>query len=116
MQTVILLIDNSSSISEDHFLTSITFYVLDLSGSLNVMMETKGGKKSSSKSQFYEAPLGYGIEDVRPNGGIKKFRSAAYSNVCLMYLFGHLEFLSYHFVSHHDCLFHSFVQCVRKPS
>ncbi|MBA0783067.1 hypothetical protein Gotri_000849 [Gossypium trilobum] len=46
-------------------------------------METKGGKKksSSSKSLFYEAPLGYSIEDVRPNGGIKKFRSAAYSNV-----------------------------------
>ncbi|PIN25919.1 hypothetical protein CDL12_01332 [Handroanthus impetiginosus] len=44
-------------------------------------METKGGKKKSScKSLFYEAPLGYSIEDVRPNGGIKKFRSAAYSN------------------------------------
>ncbi|KAI3778851.1 hypothetical protein L2E82_08238 [Cichorium intybus] len=48
---------------------------------LNVLMETKGGKKSSSSSRsFYEAPLGYSIEDVRPNGGIKKFRSAAYSN------------------------------------
>lgn len=46
-------------------------------------MESKGGKKmSSSKSSFYEAPLGYSIEDIRPNGGIKKFRSAAYSNVC----------------------------------
>lgn len=47
-------------------------------------MESKGGKKkssSSSKSLFYEAPLGYSIEDIRPNGGIKKFRSAAYSNV-----------------------------------
>ncbi|KAK4430143.1 hypothetical protein Salat_1315000 [Sesamum alatum] len=45
------------------------------------LMETKGGKKkSSSKSLFYEAPLGYSIEDIRPNGGIKKFRSAAYSN------------------------------------
>ncbi|KAG2702596.1 hypothetical protein I3843_06G091000 [Carya illinoinensis] len=43
-------------------------------------MESKGGKKSSSKSLFYEAPLGYSIEDVRPNGGIRKFRSAAYSN------------------------------------
>nr|XP_016467449.1 PREDICTED: uncharacterized protein LOC107790065 [Nicotiana tabacum] len=43
-------------------------------------MESKGGKKSSSKSLLYEAPLGYSIEDVRPNGGIKKFRSAAYSN------------------------------------
>ncbi|KAL8121015.1 hypothetical protein AgCh_017976 [Apium graveolens] len=52
-------------------------------GKLNVLMETKGGKKSSSsisKSQLYEAPLGYSIEDVRPNGGIKKFKSAAYSN------------------------------------
>uniref|UniRef100_A0A7N0T617 S-adenosyl-l-methionine decarboxylase leader peptide n=1 Tax=Kalanchoe fedtschenkoi TaxID=63787 RepID=A0A7N0T617_KALFE len=49
-------------------------------------MESKGGEESSSssnsliKSSFYEAPLGYSIEDVRPNGGIKKFRSAAYSN------------------------------------
>lgn len=49
---------------------------------LNVLMESKGGKKKSSSSKaFYEAPLGYSIEDVRPNGGIKKFRSAAYSNV-----------------------------------
>nr|KYP76492.1 hypothetical protein KK1_020737 [Cajanus cajan] len=46
-------------------------------------MESKGGKKkcSSSKSLLYEAPLDYIIEDVRPHGGIKKFRSAAYSNV-----------------------------------
>lgn len=44
-------------------------------------MESKGGKKSSSKSLSYDAPLGYITEDVRPNGGIKKFRSAAYSNV-----------------------------------
>ncbi|GLT91711.1 hypothetical protein SLE2022_095860 [Rubroshorea leprosula] len=50
---------------------------------LDDLMESKGGKKkssSSSKSLFYEAPLGYSIEDVRPNGGIRKFRSAAYSN------------------------------------
>ena len=50
-------------------------------------MESKGGKKksssSSSKSLCYEAPLGYSIEDLRPAGGIKKFRSAAYSNVSL---------------------------------
>ncbi|CAN0929870.1 S-adenosylmethionine decarboxylase proenzyme [Linum grandiflorum] len=49
-------------------------------------MESKGGKKKSSSSKsslFYEAPLGYSIEDVRPNGGIKKFRSAAYSNMAL---------------------------------
>ncbi|KAL0428169.1 UNVERIFIED_CONTAM: hypothetical protein Slati_2991700 [Sesamum latifolium] len=48
-------------------------------------MESKGGKKKSSSSSNsriqYEAPLGYIIEDVRPNGGIEKFRSAAYSNV-----------------------------------
>ncbi|PIM98332.1 hypothetical protein CDL12_05407 [Handroanthus impetiginosus] len=44
-------------------------------------METKGGKKKSSSSRIqYEAPLDYIIEDVRPNGGIQKFRSAAYSN------------------------------------
>lgn len=45
-------------------------------------MESKGGKKKSSSSSksFYEAPLGYSIEDIRPNGGITKFKSAAYSN------------------------------------
>ncbi|KAM0917112.1 hypothetical protein ACQ4PT_009740 [Festuca glaucescens] len=46
---------------------------------VNVLMESKGGKKSSSSSLMYEAPLGYSIEDVRPAGGAKKF-SAAYSN------------------------------------
>jgi len=55
-------------------------------------METKGGKKKSSNSSsrdslFFEAPLRYSIEDVRPNGGIKKFRSAAYSNVSLATVF-----------------------------
>ncbi|CAF2378016.1 unnamed protein product, partial [Brassica napus] len=54
-----------------------------------LMMESKGGKKkssSSSSSLFYEAPLGYSIEDVRPNGGIKKFKSSVYSNLrfCLV--------------------------------
>lgn len=52
------------------------------------MMETKGGKKksssSSSNSVQYEVPLGYSIEDIRPNGGIEKFRSAAYSNCVRM--------------------------------
>ncbi|KAL5063431.1 hypothetical protein RYX36_025168, partial [Vicia faba] len=49
---------------------------------VNDLMESKTSKKesSSSNSLFYEAPLGYTIEYVRPNGGIKKFRSAAYSN------------------------------------
>ncbi|KAK3409320.1 hypothetical protein EUGRSUZ_J01448, partial [Eucalyptus grandis] len=62
----------------------ILFVSRDLSRKLNELMESKGGKKksSSSKSLFYEAPLGYSIEDLRPHGGIKKFRSAAYSNVC----------------------------------
>lgn len=58
-------------------------------------MESKGGKKKSSSSSnsriHYEAPLDYIIEDVRPNGGIEKFRSAAYSNVCF--------FLSYRFLN-----------------
>ncbi|KAK2973757.1 hypothetical protein RJ640_029768, partial [Escallonia rubra] len=50
-------------------------------------METKGGNKKASSSSSshgslqYEVPLGYSIEDVRPDGGIQKFRSAAYSNV-----------------------------------
>ncbi|KAG5535289.1 hypothetical protein RHGRI_023160 [Rhododendron griersonianum] len=58
---------------------------MSCAGGLNDLMESKGGKKksSSSKSLFYEAPLGYSIEDIRPAGGIKKFRSAAYSNVSL---------------------------------
>lgn len=49
-------------------------------------MEIKGGKKksSSNSSLQYEAPLGYSIEDVRPHGGIQKFRSAAYSNVRIL--------------------------------
>uniref|UniRef100_A0A453KWF2 Uncharacterized protein n=1 Tax=Aegilops tauschii subsp. strangulata TaxID=200361 RepID=A0A453KWF2_AEGTS len=48
--------------------------------SVNVLMMSKAGKKSSSSNSMYEAPLGYKIEDVRPAGGIKKFQSAAYSN------------------------------------
>lgn len=53
-------------------------------------METKGGSKKKSSSNcssnsrtHYEAPLDYTIEDVRPHGGVEKFRSAAYSNVSL---------------------------------
>lgn len=62
-------------------------------------MESKGGKKkSSSSSLFYEAPLGYTIEDVRPNGGIKKFRSAAYSNVSSFIL--HLMYLNCLYLLH----------------
>ena len=86
-------------------------------------MESKGGKKmsSSSKSLFNEAPLGYTIEDVRPKGGIKKFRSAAYSNVssglslniadheeryCLFNCMNHIM-LTFYFLA---------LQCARKPS
>ncbi|KAI9126088.1 hypothetical protein K1719_003506 [Acacia pycnantha] len=59
-------------------------FEIDYLRSVNVLTMIKGGKNkcSSSNSLFYEAPLGYSIEDVRPNGGIEKFRSAAYSN-CL---------------------------------
>ncbi|KAH6819247.1 hypothetical protein C2S51_002850 [Perilla frutescens var. frutescens] len=45
-------------------------------------MGTKGGIGKKKSIEQYEAPLDYIIEDVRPNGGIQKFRSAAYSN-CL---------------------------------
>ncbi|PRQ57633.1 putative S-adenosyl-l-methionine decarboxylase leader peptide [Rosa chinensis] len=52
---------------------------------LNVLMESKGGKKSSSCKSYSTKHLSdiYNIEDVQPNGGIKKFRSAAYSNCAL---------------------------------
>ncbi|GKV42119.1 hypothetical protein SLEP1_g49561 [Rubroshorea leprosula] len=45
-------------------------------------MERKDGNKTNSSRNClqYEVPLGYSIEDIRPNGGIQKFRSAAYSN------------------------------------
>lgn len=84
---------------------------------LNDLMESKGGKKkSSSKSLFYEAPLGYSIEDIRPNGGIKKFRSAAYSNVSLSCAF--LAFFCGTFDYHicFDLFFSCHMQCARKPS
>lgn len=52
-------------------------------GSVNVLMETpKGGRnKPSCDSNQYEGPPGYSIEDIRPNDGIEKVHSAAYSNV-----------------------------------
>ena len=59
-------------------------------------MESKGGKKSSSsRSMMYEAPLGYSIEDVRPAGGVKKFQSAAYSNVKINHHNGPLHSTSF---------------------
>lgn len=85
---------------------------------LNVLMESKGGKKKSSSSKtFYEAPLGYSIEDVRPNGGIKKFRSAAYSNVSFSSAFILLYIIQLRIprsvLSNHLI---KFLQCARKPS
>lgn len=59
----------------------IIFVVLTGNRRLNDLMESKRGKKKSSSSNSSEAPLVYKIEDVRPAGGIEKFRSAAYSNV-----------------------------------
>ncbi|KAI3918774.1 hypothetical protein MKX01_042094, partial [Papaver californicum] len=44
---------------------------------VNLCADQKGGKKSSSSSLQYEAPLGYCIEDIRPNGEIEKFISVA---------------------------------------
>ena len=66
----------------------IDFALFFCQAGLNDLMESKGGKKksSSSKSFLYEAPLDYIIEDVRPHGGIKKFRSAAYSNVSFCFI------------------------------
>lgn len=72
---------------------------------IDELMDSKGGKKKSSSSSLcYEAPLGYTIEDVRPNGGIKKFRSAAYSNVSQLSL--HHVYLSclYLLCIHANCL------------
>lgn len=96
------------------------------------MMETKGGKKksssssSSSNSVQYEVPLGYSIEDVRPNGGIEKFRSAAYSNVCIIHnsqpkyhahkLIFCLKFFSFDKFVIRFLLLWVCLQCVRMPS
>jgi S-adenosylmethionine decarboxylase len=83
-------------------------------------MESKGGKKSSSSSLMYEAPLGYSIEDVRPAGGAKKF-SAAYSNVrrkhTALLMFQHLIYLSFSVdVLLTMCKLFLLLQCAKKPS
>ena len=70
------------------YLTHMVLFGLVMTERVNeLMMESKGGNKksSSSSSLFYEAPLGYSIEDVRPNGGIKKFKSSVYSNVTFFF-------------------------------
>lgn len=73
---------SGKGVCEEH--RAFGYFFLYLLERLNELMESKGGKKksssSSSNSLCYEAPLGYSIEDIRPAGGIKKFRSAAYSN------------------------------------
>ncbi|KAI3520933.1 hypothetical protein L1887_10388 [Cichorium endivia] len=65
---------------EVYVLRIFHYFIRFLIRQLNDLMESKAGKKSGSKSLFYEAPLGYGIEDVRPSGGLRKFKSAAFSN------------------------------------
>ncbi|EFJ06768.1 hypothetical protein SELMODRAFT_134748 [Selaginella moellendorffii] len=45
------------------------------------MASTRDSSKSKRDSVQYESPLGYKIEDIRPDGDIEKFRCAAYSNV-----------------------------------
>ncbi|KAL0015209.1 hypothetical protein SO802_002278 [Lithocarpus litseifolius] len=77
---------NGHKIFEKNTKTKAFLFVNMFRQRLNELMESKGGKKKSSSSSssksslFYEAPLGYSIEDIRPAGGIKKYRSAAYSN------------------------------------
>jgi hypothetical protein len=49
----------------------------------------EGWKKKSSSSggsKLYEFPLGYIIEDIIPNGGMKKVPSTSYSNVSPFFL------------------------------
>jgi S-adenosyl-l-methionine decarboxylase leader peptide len=77
----------------------VSFVLLIEDKRIDVLMESKGGKKKSSSSsncKQYEAPLGYSIEDVRPAGGIKKFQSAAYSNVSLIFLYHFLYWCQLH--------------------
>lgn len=87
-------------------------------GQLDDLMESKAGKKSGSKSLFYEAPLGYGIEDVRPSGGLRKFKSAAFSNVSFSFHHPHsIPFHRYNLQSNRFNTFpFSILQCTRKPS
>lgn len=55
--------------------------------------ESSSSSSSSLSSLFYDIPLFYSVEDIRPRGGIKKFRTAEYSNVSFM-----LTFLSSYFI------------------
>ena len=95
-------------------ITSI--YGTSLSENLDVLMEAKGGKSkhSSRSSHEYEAPLGYIIEDVRPNGEIKKFHSAAYSNVTRTNLSRFRLVADSAIVLTYQSFLH--LQCMRKPS
>lgn len=47
-------------------------------------MEGKGGVTLNSTSWLYESPLDFTVEDMRPHGGVEKFRTAAYSNVSVV--------------------------------
>lgn len=94
---------------------NVSYFLVE---NIDDLMESKGGKKKSSSRSFYEAPLGYITEDVRPNGGIKKYRSAAYSNVSFQllrrspkYCFSASE--GYSILTPNNFLL---LQCARKPS
>ncbi|URE22856.1 TBC [Musa troglodytarum] len=53
---------------------------LSSSGRLDVLMDAKPGDGSGSNYSNHESPLPYNVEEIRPHGGINRFRSAGYSN------------------------------------
>ena len=52
---------------------------------INSSRTSKISSSSSLLCSCYEQPLGYTVEDVRPRGGVDIFRSAAYSNVSVVF-------------------------------
>uniref|UniRef100_A0A7I4AVC1 Uncharacterized protein n=1 Tax=Physcomitrium patens TaxID=3218 RepID=A0A7I4AVC1_PHYPA len=81
-------------------------FLSPLAESLHVTMGASTGKKSCVNFVQYESPLGYVIEDVRPHGGSKKYRSAVYSNLA------NRDFVDLNL----DPSVPRNVQCMRKPS
>lgn len=61
-------------------LTTHAFH-LSFAARLDVLMDAKRGDRSGSNYSNYESPPVYNVEEIRPHGGIKRFRSAGYSNV-----------------------------------
>ncbi|CAL9760139.1 unnamed protein product [Musa acuminata subsp. burmannicoides] len=70
-------------------------------------MDAKRGDRSGSNYSNYESPPVYNAEEIRPHGGIKRFRSAGYSNVKRTRLHYSLDLICIHTVSTHlcDCFF-----------